>query len=223
MASILGYVKKRVLREDYENGKKLPKDWEVARDLGFYTSISTTQIEGERSKTQIEFSASKLNDLLEVARAEYKPAVEAPLLKKLKARLKKAKAQEDLIAALQAEIKSLKQSHSAELKALKKQLSERDAAVLAEIKERDKAWEDNIYLDRELKQAQAERDDARSEYYEGGHAYETMKANLIWANEQLEKHGLLTENAPSLRSSWGLKDAMPRPFKPRQGGSFSKK
>ncbi|MEE1925203.1 hypothetical protein V0R50_25750 [Pseudomonas sp. 148P] len=223
MASIIGYVKKRVLREDYENGKKLPKDWEVARDLGFYTSISTTQIEGERSKTQIEFSASKLDELLEVVRAEYKPAVEAPLLKKLKARQKKAKAQEVLIAELQAEIKSLKQSHASELKDLKKQLAERDAAVLSEIKQRDKAWEDNIYLDQELKQAQADRDHARSEYYEGGRAYENMKACLLWANEQLEKHGILTEDAPSIRSSWGLKDAMPRPFKPHQGGSFSKK
>lgn len=223
MASSIGYIKKRVYREEYEAGKKLPKGWEVANDLGFYTSISTSQVEGERSKTQIEFSASKLDDLLEVVRAEHQAAVEAPLQKKLKARLKKSKEKDASIAQLHLEIEKLKKQHSSELKNSKKKLSESQAATQMAIEERDKAWDDNVYLDQELKRAQEERDNAISEYYEGGHAYETMKARLIEANELLIKHDLLREDSPGIKPSWNGKDEKPRPYRPYSGGSYSNK
>ncbi|NVL25941.1 hypothetical protein F2S68_28265, partial [Pseudomonas syringae pv. actinidiae] len=100
MSSEIGKIKNRVSRKEYENGTKLPRGWEIAVDLGFYSSIATTQVEGERSKTLMEFSASKLSDLLEKIRAEHQLVVEAPLRKKLKSRLKKSKEKDAEIAEL---------------------------------------------------------------------------------------------------------------------------
>ena len=200
-----------------------PKGWEVACDLGFYTSISVTQVEGERSKTQIEFSASKLNELLDFVRAEHEVVVEAPFRKKLKLSLKKSKARDALIAELKSELEKLKEKHSSELKKSKKLFVESQAATMVAIEERDKALLDNNNLNQELERAQKEIDHVKSEFYPGGDAYETMKTKLIEANELLMKHGILSEDAPSIKSTWGRRDEKPRPFRPYRGGSFSKK
>lgn len=221
--SSIGKIKNRVSRKEYESGTKLPRGWEIAMDLGFYSSIATTQVDGERSKTLMEFTASKLNDLLETVRAEHQVVVEAPLKKKLKSRLKKSKEKDAEIAELRETFAALKKAHAAEIKGYAKKVSESQAATEAALEERNKAWDENAELNQEIKRAQAERDDARSDYYDGGHAYENMKANLIAANELLIAHGLLREDAPGIKPHWNGKDVKPRPFKPYSGGSCSSK
>lgn len=223
MSSEIGKIKNRVSRKEYENGTKLPRGWEIAVDLGFYSSIATTQVEGERTKTLMEFSASKLSDLLEKIRTEHKLVVEAPLRKKLKSRLKKSKEKDAEIAELRKSFVALKKAHAAESKGYAKKVSEAQAATEAALEERNKAWSENAELNQEVKRAQAERDHARSDHYEGGHAYENMKANLIAANELLIAHGLLREDAPGIKPHWNSKDVKPRPFKPYRGGSYSSK
>ncbi|WP_254912404.1 MULTISPECIES: hypothetical protein [Pseudomonas] len=223
MSSSIGKIISRATRKEYEAGTKLPRGWEIAMDLGFYSSIATTQVEGKRSKTLMEFSASKLNDLLKTVRAEHELVVEAPLKKKLKARLKKSKEKDAEITQLREEIATLKRSHAGEIKAYEKKVSEGQAATDAALEERNNAWNENAELNQEVKRAQEERDHAKSEYYEGGHAYETMKANLIAANEMLIAHNLLREDSPGIRPQWNAKDVKPRPYNPYSGGSCSSK
>ncbi|WP_259640397.1 hypothetical protein, partial [Pseudomonas syringae] len=143
MSSEIGKIKNRVSRKEYENGTKLPRGWEIAVDLGFYSSIATTQVEGERSKTLMEFSASKLSDLLEKIRAEHQLVVEAPLRKKLKSRLKKSKEKDAEIAELRKSFVALKKAHAAESKGYAKKVSEAQAATEAALEERNKAWSEN--------------------------------------------------------------------------------
>lgn len=107
MKDTIGVTVSRVLRAEYEAGKKPPASAPYVDDLGFYYSVTQVLLPGKKNKTTlIEIKPAKLQALITSIQAEEREARAQLIDKKTRQKTRKIKNQTVLLAEKDEQIRA---------------------------------------------------------------------------------------------------------------------